>query len=225
MKTVSGIIILFIIVLGIGFIWTRQSTEESVDTQVNVPSIQPTNMNQTTQKTYTTQPEMNIDEKKSYSALIKTNKGDMTIELFPKEAPVAVNNFVFLSKEGFYTNTPFHRVISGFMIQGGDPTGTGTGGPGYRFADEKVTREYVRGTLAMANAGPNTNGSQFFIMHKDSNSLPKDYVIFGSIRVDDQASFTTLDALLETPVTMSMSGERSKPSEDLQILSITISET
>ncbi|HCG29273.1 MAG TPA: peptidylprolyl isomerase, partial [Chloroflexi bacterium] len=82
-------------------------------------------------------------------------------------APKTVNNFVFLAKQGYYTNVPFHRIIKGFMIQTGDPTGTGAGGPGYRFADEPVTRDYVRGTVAMANAGPNTNGSQFFIMHQD----------------------------------------------------------
>jgi cyclophilin family peptidyl-prolyl cis-trans isomerase len=108
-------------------------------------------------------PAVKIDENKQYSANIKTNFGNITAELFPKDAPLAVNNFVFLAREGYYNNVKFHRVVRGFVIQAGDPTGTGTGGPGYRFADEKVTQDYTAGTLAMANAGPNTNGSQFFI--------------------------------------------------------------
>lgn len=117
---------------------------------------------------------------------IKTNKGDITLELFAEDAPKTVENFITLAKKGYYDGVIFHRVISGFMIQGGDPTGTGTGGPGYRFEDElnpqtpSYKRGYVRGTLAMANAGPNTNGSQFFIMHKDY-PLPNAYTIFGRV--------------------------------------------
>jgi cyclophilin family peptidyl-prolyl cis-trans isomerase len=116
---------------------------------------------------YANPPEMAIDVAKTYTATIETTAGTMTAELFASEAPRTVNNFVFLAREGFYADVIFHRVISGFMIQGGDPTGTGTGGPGYRFADEPVARQYLRGTLAMANAGPDTNGSQFFVMHAD----------------------------------------------------------
>jgi cyclophilin family peptidyl-prolyl cis-trans isomerase len=101
---------------------------------------------------------------KSYTALIKTSAGDITVEL-SKDTPVTTNNFVFLAKEKFYDGVIFHRVIPGFMIQGGDPTGTGMGGPGYKFADEKFAGEYKRGAIAMANSGPNTNGSQFFSMH------------------------------------------------------------
>ena len=123
-------------------------------------------------------PEMTIDPTKRYTAIIHTNKGEITLDLFAGETPVAVNNFVFLARQGFYDGVIFHRVIKGFMVQGGDPTGTGTGSPGYRFNDEPITRDYVRGTLAMANSGPNTNGSQFFIMHQNY-SLPKSYVIFG----------------------------------------------
>lgn len=117
---------------------------------------------------------------------IKTNKGEIKIKLHQEDAPKTVENFLNLVKKGFYNGVIFHRVISGFMIQGGDPTGTGTGGPGYRFADElnpeteSYQRGYVRGTLAMANAGPNTNGSQFFIMHADY-PLPHAYTIFGSV--------------------------------------------
>jgi cyclophilin family peptidyl-prolyl cis-trans isomerase len=156
-------------------------------------------------------------------ATIETTKGIMTINLYPKDAPNAVNNFVFLSKEGFYSNTPFHRIIKGFMIQGGDPTGTGRGGPGYQFNDEPITKSYTRGTIAMANAGPNTNGSQFFIMHQDYN-LPKNYVIFGSIDPKDASSLSTLDAIANTPVTESEMGEPSKPTEQIAIKNISIQE-
>ena len=117
---------------------------------------------------------------------ITTNKGEIVAELFDNDAPKTVENFITLTKKGFYDGVIFHRVIKGFMIQGGDPTGTGTGGPGYQFADElnpeteSYKTGYVRGTLAMANAGPNTNGSQFFIMHTDY-PLPHAYTIFGRV--------------------------------------------
>jgi peptidylprolyl isomerase len=116
---------------------------------------------------WTSEPAMQLEDGKDYGAVLHTNKGDIVVDLFETEAPKTVNNFVFLANQGYYTNVPFHRVIKGFMVQTGDPTGTGRGGPGYRFADEPVTREYVRGTVAMANAGANTNGSQFFIVHAD----------------------------------------------------------
>ncbi|HWH23608.1 MAG TPA: peptidylprolyl isomerase [Candidatus Limnocylindria bacterium] len=123
---------------------------------------------------------MGIDPARRYRATIQTSAGTMTADLFATDAPKTVNNFVFLARDGFYDGVIFHRVISGFMIQGGDPTGTGRGGPGYRFADEPVSRPYSRGTLAMANAGPDTNGSQFFIMHADYG-LPPNYTIFGKL--------------------------------------------
>lgn len=125
-------------------------------------------------------PPMKINTKKTYTAVIKTEEGNISIALNAKETPITVNNFVTLARKGFYNNTVFHRVIKDFMIQGGDPDGNGKGGPGYTFDDESFQGEYTRGTLAMANAGPNTNGSQFFIMHKDTN-LPKNYVIFGKV--------------------------------------------
>lgn len=109
-------------------------------------------------------PEMVIDENKKYSAVIKTNKGDISLDLFASESPITVNNFVSLAESGFYDGTIFHRVIEDFMIQGGDPTGTGTGGPGYSFEDEFNDVKLVSGSLAMANSGPDTNGSQFFIV-------------------------------------------------------------
>src|SRR3990172_1402830 len=134
----------------------------------------------TNKKMYTTPPQMTIDMAKEYSATLKTDMGDIVVALAAKEAPTTVNNFVFLAREKFYDNTVFHRTIKGFMIQGGDPEGTGRGGPGYRFEDEPFEGEYTRGTVAMANAGPDTNGSQFFILHQDYD-LPKNYVIFGKV--------------------------------------------
>lgn len=130
--------------------------------------------------------DLSITETKMTTVKIETSKGDITLELFDNDAPKTVENFVTLAKKGFYDGVIFHRVISGFMIQGGDPTGTGRGGPGYQFADElnpsteSYKRGYVRGTLAMANAGPNTNGSQFFIMHQDY-PLDHNYTIFGRV--------------------------------------------
>ncbi|KKP57600.1 MAG: Peptidyl-prolyl cis-trans isomerase, partial [Candidatus Gottesmanbacteria bacterium GW2011_GWA1_34_13] len=129
-----------------------------------------------------------------------------------------------LAKEKFYDNIIFHRIIKDFMIQSGDPTGTGTGDPGYKFDDESVTRDYQRGTVAMANSGPNTNGSQFFIMDKDNTTLPKNYVIFGAISENDTESLTTLDAIAATPVEANSQGEQSSPKEAIVIKTITIEE-
>lgn len=168
-------------------------------------------------------PAMTIDPKKTYRATVQTSKGTMVIVLSPAETPVTVNNFVTLAKKKFYDGTVFHRVISGFMIQGGDPKGNGTGGPGYQFDDEPVTRSYTRGTIAMANSGPNTNGSQFFIMHKDYG-LPKKYVIFGAIDPSDTESLKTLDAIASVSVTDNGMGETSKPQEKITIDSVAIEE-
>lgn len=118
-----------------------------------------------------------IDGKK---VRIKTNKGDIVFELFG-DSPIAASNFIFLTKDGFYDGLTFHRKVEGFVIQGGDPKGDGTGGPGYSFKDEAVIKNYDKGIVAMANAGPNTNGSQFFIMLADAPSLPKQYTIFGKV--------------------------------------------
>ena len=166
-------------------------------------------------------PPMVIDQNKEYTATIKTNLGDIVVQLFPKDAPIAVNNFVFLARQGFYDGVKFHRVVKGFVIQGGDPTGTGTGGPGYAFSDEKVTRDYIAGTLAMANAGANTNGSQFFITLADlSTQLSKNYTIFGLVA----SGFDIVQKIGDVPVTRSPSGEISLPTEDIHINSITIEE-
>ncbi len=164
-------------------------------------------------------PAMQIDANKTYQAVLKTSEGEITIDLDAKNRPKTVNNFVCLSRDGFYNGTIFHRVIKGFMIQGGDPNGDGTGGPGYKFDDENLEGKYTRGTVAMANSGPNTNGSQFFIIHKDYD-LPNNYVIFGHV----SAGMETVDKIAEAEVTMSSSMEKSKPVSPARIDSVEILE-
>ncbi|OAB88817.1 peptidylprolyl isomerase [Janibacter melonis] len=134
-------------------------------------------------QTFEQAPPMCIDEAKTYTAVMTTDVGDVTFALDAKKAPTTVNNFVVLSRYGYYDGVPFHRVIPGFMIQGGDPTGQGNGGPGYEFEDElPAAGEYEIGSLAMANAGPDTNGSQFFVVTGDSGvTLPPDYSLFGKV--------------------------------------------
>jgi peptidyl-prolyl cis-trans isomerase B (cyclophilin B) len=134
-------------------------------------------------KQYNAAPEMAIDLNKKYSATFDTSKGKIEVDLFAADAPMTVNNFVFLAKDGFYDGTVFHRVIANFMSQGGDPTGTGMGGPGYRFRDETVGNPHKHGTgaLSMANAGPNTNGSQFFITHEPQPHLNGKHTVFGQV--------------------------------------------
>ncbi len=135
-------------------------------------------------KQYTAPPPLTIDLAKTYTATFDTTKGPIVVDLFAAEAPVTVNNFVFLARDGFYDGTVFHRVIASFMVQGGDPTGTGMGGPGYRFADETSGNPHRHGTgsLSMANAGPNTNGSQFFITHLPTPHLDGKHTVFGQVR-------------------------------------------
>ena len=134
-------------------------------------------------KQWPTPPAFDLDLSKKYSAILHTEKGDITITLHADKVPFTVNNFVFLSRQGFYDNTIFHRVIADFMAQGGDPTGTGTGGPGYRFQDEFAPhlRHDKAGVLSMANAGPNTNGSQFFITHRATPWLDNKHSVFGQV--------------------------------------------
>ncbi len=167
-------------------------------------------------KSYDSAPDLTIDLSKSYSAKIETSLGDIEIDLLAERSPLTVNNFVFLAREGFYDDVVFHRVISGFMIQGGDPTGTGRGGPGYRFRDEtEGSGDYSRGTVAMANAGPNTNGSQFFICHGDA-PLPHSYTIFGKVT----AGLETVDAIA------ALDTDRSdRPKTDAAMKSVTITES
>ncbi len=132
-------------------------------------------------KKYDSPPEMMIDTGKQYTATIETEKGNLVLELFAADAPVTVNNFVFLSREGFYNGSTFHRIIPGFMVQGGDPTGTGMGDAGYKFGDEFSERKHESGTLSMANAGPNTNGSQFFITFTPQPGLDGKHSVFGRL--------------------------------------------
>lgn len=134
-------------------------------------------------KQWSTPPAMQIDPKKNYKAHMETDKGTMVIELFADKTPVTVNNFVFLSREGYYDGVIFHRVINDFMVQGGDPTGTGRGGPGYKFADEfhPSLKHTKQGILSMANAGPGTNGSQFFITHVATPWLDGKHTVFGQV--------------------------------------------
>jgi peptidyl-prolyl cis-trans isomerase B (cyclophilin B) len=132
-------------------------------------------------KSYSSPPEMTIDPAKHYTATIETEKGNLVLELFASDVPVTVNNFVFLAREGFYDNTTFHRVIADFMAQGGDPTGTGAGGPGYKFKDEFTSHSHVTGALSMANAGADTNGSQFFICYSPQHHLDGHHSVFGQL--------------------------------------------
>ncbi len=145
-------------------------------------------------KQWSTPPEMIVDPKKKYSATISTDKGDMVIELFADKTPKTVNNFVFLAREGYYDGTIFHRVIPDFMVQGGDPTGSGRGGPGYRFNDEfhPGLKHNKPGILSMANAGPGTNGSQFFITHVPTPHLDNKHSVFGQLT-------SGLDVLMSIP--------------------------
>lgn len=134
-------------------------------------------------KQWTSPPAMLIDPSKKYSATVVTERGNIVIELYPQHAPKTVNNFVFLVREGFYDGLIFHRVINDFMIQGGDPTGSGRGGPGYKFEDETSGNPLKHGTgyLSMANSGPNSNGSQFFITHSPQNHLDGKHTVFGKV--------------------------------------------
>ena len=132
-------------------------------------------------KSYSSPPAMVIDTSKQYTATIETEKGNLVLELFAKDVPKTVNNFVFLAREGYYDGSTFHRVIPNFMAQGGDPTGTGRGDPGYRFDDEFTNHQHVTGSLSMANAGPNTNGSQFFITYAPQHGLDGKHSVFGQL--------------------------------------------
>lgn len=174
-------------------------------------------------KQWSSPPAFSLDGSKKYTATIKTTLGDMTADLFVGDAPQTANNFVFLAREGFYDGVIFHRIIRGFMVQTGDPDGTGRGGPGYRFKDElSGPQGYTAGTLAMANAGPNTQGSQFFICHgSGAERLPKNYTIFGRLTAGEDV----LEKIATVPVRPGMSGENSSPVDPPKIESIEITES
>lgn len=183
---------------------------------MNTPTSTPTSTPET--KTLS-QPDMQINLQKTYLATLKTTQGDIIISLNPQSTPITINNFIYLAKNNFYNNTIFHRTLDGFMIQGGDPTGTGTGGPGYKFNDEPFTGEYTRGTVAMANSGPNTNSSQFFIMHQDYD-LPKNYVIFGHVT----QGMEVVDTIATAPTKPNSTGENSTPVNPVTITQVLIEE-
>jgi len=163
-----------------------------------------------TEKQWDNPPAMQIDPQKTYRVTIETNRGDLVLELYPEYAPKTVNNFVFLAQEGFYDGVVFHRVINDFMIQGGDPTGTGSGGPGYKFEDEVADNPLKHETrvISMANAGPNTNGSQFFITHSPQPHLDGMHTVFGKL-VEGQEIVNAIqqgDRMLKIMVTESGGG-------------------
>jgi len=166
-------------------------------------------------KQWSTPPEMAIDPKKSYSATFHTDKGDIVVSLHADKTPKTVNNFVFLARQGFYDNTIFHRVIANFMAQGGDPTGSGMGGPGYRFADEfhPTLRHDKAGVLSMANAGPGTNGSQFFLTHVPTPWLDNRHSVFGQVTKG-------MDVLMSIPER----DPRNQSAPAVKLLSVTIEE-
>jgi cyclophilin family peptidyl-prolyl cis-trans isomerase len=161
-----------------------------------------------------------LNTHKTYTAAVATNKGVITIKLLPKVASIAVQSFIFLAQHHYFDGVRFHRVMPGFVIQGGDPTGTGLCGPGYQFNDEKVTLPYTRGTVAMANAGPNTNGSQFFIVLGDNTRLPPNYTIFGRVT----GGMDAVDRIAHVPLGPSPGNENevSKPREKVYMKSVHI---
>jgi cyclophilin family peptidyl-prolyl cis-trans isomerase len=162
---------------------------------------------------YPNAPDLDIDLDAEYTATLHTSLGDITVSFLPAEAPQATNNFLFLARDGFYDGVIFHRIVPGFVIQSGDPTGTGTGGPGYKFRDElDGSGTYSRGTVAMANAGPNTNGSQFFVCLGDLD-LPHNYTIFGRVT----AGMDVVDAIAALPT-----GAQDRPNDPPVIRSVTV---
>lgn len=216
--TKKSIALLIAILLIVVFLFLRKQPntmstnivqDDTVQTSESAPQVTPPVQQESTKSTSVIK----------YLVTLKTGKGDIVIALNYDQTPKTVANFVTLAQKNFYDNTIFHRAIKGFMIQGGDPNGTGSGGPGYKFDDEVFTGEYTRGTVAMANAGPNTNGSQFFIMHADY-ALPKNYTIFGHVI----KGIEVVDAIASDKVTLSPSGEMSKPVEPTKILTTTVSE-
>jgi len=164
---------------------------------IKMPAQQP--------KSYNSPIPMTIDVNKKYTALIKTAKGDLALELYPQDAPVTVNSFVTLARKGFYNGLTFHRVIPDFMAQGGDPSGNGTGGPGYKFQDEFSSRTHQAGSLSMANSGPNTNGSQFFICYAPQPHLNGKHTVFGQLTqgMDVLKKLVNGDKMIEVTITES----------------------
>ena len=227
-KWVITIIAIIAILAGIQW-WQTSRNIEDIDASQQVSSSQTTSAqpvtapssDQSATTTNSNQTSMNPSTKNfGHTITIVTNKGTIVFETYDADAPKTVANFITLAEKGFYNNLIFHRVIKDFMIQGGDPTGTGMGGPGYKFADElnpntvSYKTGYVRGTVAMANSGPNTNGSQFFIMHED-NQLPHLYTIFGKVT----QGLDVVDAIAHTPTNSS-----DRPLQDVVMEKVTVTE-
>lgn len=208
---VVGVFVALILIFLVFVTWQYQKGNNA---PASTETVSPTQAMKQMEK-----PSMQIDVKKTYEATLKTSEGDIVVVLDAKQTPITVNNFIYLSRNKFYDNTIFHRVIKTFMIQGGDPKGDGTGGPGYKFDDEPVIGNYTRGTIAMANSGPNTNGSQFFMMQEDNN-LPKNYVIFGKVT----KGLDVVDKIANAPVESNGMGEQSKPVNPVKVLSVQITE-
>lgn len=190
MKYIVAIIILVVVIVGVTYSSPKETVTQTTTSEATANLIE-------------TQTQIQTPTNTMPKVTIQTDKGDIEIELFPTDAPKTVENFLTLAQKNFYDGVIFHRVIKGFMIQGGDPTGTGRGGPGYTFADElnpateSYKTGYTRGVVAMANAGPNTNGSQFFIMHADY-PLPHNYTIFGRVT----KGIEVVDMIANSPVSV-----------------------
>lgn len=204
-------------ILALAFFGRQSQQRSQMPLSSPIPSTQP--VTDSTLKQFK-KAENVLQSGQAYRVILTTTAGDIIVELDTINTPITANNFVYLTQQGFYDNTVFHRIINGFMIQGGDPLGNGTGGPGYKFADEAVTKDYTRGTIAMANSGPNTNGSQFFIMHADY-PLPKNYVIFGQVI----SGLETVDKIAAAPVKTSPGGEKSLPVNPIKIIRATVETT
>lgn len=200
---------LILVIIGFGIYGRSDIAQTTAKPQQKQTAISSTDTKKTSMETTT-----------HFEVTLQTTEGAIVLALNEGQTPKTVENFVTLAKKGFYNGTVFHRAITGFMIQGGDPKGDGTGGPDYTFADEPFTGEYLRGAVAMANAGPNTNGSQFFIMHADY-PLPKNYTIFGKVI----GGMDVVDKIAGAPVTPNpLTGEPSKPVTPVRIVTATVSE-
>ena len=215
---VWGIIIVIAVLAGIQWAQNAKNNKDSsiTDSSMNASST-------IDQLTATTTNTSSMTPQSAHTVTIETNKGTIVFETYDTDAPKTVQNFITLAQKGFYNGTIFHRVIAGFMIQGGDPTGTGMGGPGYKFADElnpstpSYKNGYERGVVAMANSGPNTNGSQFFIMHQ-SGGLQHDYTIFGKVI----SGMEVVDAIAAVSTNGNPPAGSNKPLQDVVMKKVTV---
>jgi cyclophilin family peptidyl-prolyl cis-trans isomerase len=226
LKKVATVILLFVTLFSIGCAAQTTSTSAPALSQTSTPATTASSQSPAARKTYSTSPAMQLDPAKKYTATVDTSLGTFKIQLLASESPIAVNNFVFLSKQGFYNGIIFHRIIQNFMIQTGDPLGTGAGGPGYKFADELPPKhKYDPGIVAMANSGANTNGSQFFICTgADAHGLDSPpynlYTQFGQV----SEGMDVVQKIAAVPVRISAQGETSQPINPPVIKTITITE-